>query len=104
MKIEDIGINLEEIKDENIRKAIQFLFNTIESLSSENAKLKAENQKLRDENNLLKGEQKKPDIRPKNNGKGGGNISSEKDRKESKKDKTQVRHPRPKKRPFLAFF
>jgi len=94
MKIEDIGINLEEIKDENIRKAIQFLFNTIESLSSENAKLKAENQKLRDENNLLKGEQKKPDIRPKNNGKGGGNISSEKDRKESKKDKRKKRTPK----------
>ncbi len=94
MKIENIGINLDEIKNENTRKAIQFLFNIIEQQATKIKKLESENQKLRDENNLLKGEQKKPDINPKNNGKGGGNISSEKDRKESRKDRRKKRAPK----------
>ena len=92
--LENLELNLEEIKDENIRKSIQFVFNITEAQAAQIKKLQEENQKLRDENNLLKGEQGKPDIKPKNNGKGGGNVSSEKDRKQPENKPPKKRAPK----------
>ena len=63
-KLEELGIEVEQIADERIRKAIYLLYNLLEELASANSNLQEENQKLRDEINNLKGEQGKPKINP----------------------------------------
>lgn len=93
----DMQIDVQDIKDEKIRSALFFCFNTIEKQFKEIQNLREENQKLKDAMSILQGEQGKPDIKGKNkkeddeNGKGGNdqdtNISSEKERKTSKKHK-----------------
>ncbi len=47
--LKKFGIDLQKIRDLNLRKTILLLFNRIDELSSENTKLHKENQNLRDE-------------------------------------------------------
>ena len=96
MDLKDFGINLESITDPNIRRCIVGLLNIIQQLSEENTRLRTENQQLRDEIARLKGEQGKPNIPPNRGSKGTAtDHSSEKHRKESKKN--QARTVKPKK-------
>lgn len=81
--LESIQPELQKIEDPNIKLVISVLLNLIEMLASDNARLRQENQVLKDEINRLKGEQGKPEIKA--NIKKNGNISSEKERKESEK-------------------
>jgi regulator of replication initiation timing len=98
-KLEQLGINLEEIKDKKLQETIMVLFNIIEEQATEIQKLREENQKLRDENNKLKGEQGKPNIKANKKPKEDSDISSEKERKgtipkernrKTKKDKIEI--------------
>ena len=66
------------------RQAITLLLNLIEELKQENDNLRGEVQQLRDEINRLKGEQGKPTIKPSRKGKPMGNISSERERRQTK--------------------
>lgn len=86
VSLEQLGIDLESIKDTRVREAIILLFNLIEEISSENQKLREENQRLRDEMALLKGEQQKPTIRGRNK-KQSSDISSEQERRGTEKEK-----------------
>src|SRR5437588_8476980 len=69
------------IEDERLRQVFISLMNLVEHLSVKVAQQAEEIQRLRDENNRLKGEQGKPKIRA---NKPAPNVSSEKDRRESK--------------------
>lgn len=81
----DLNVDLSQIADPNIRRCIAGLLNIIQQLSAENTKLSEENQRLRDEVARLKGEQGRPDIKPNNRGAGGGDHSSEQERKKGRK-------------------
>lgn len=84
--LEQLGIDMGNIKDPQIRKAIVQMYNLVEELSSENRTQREEIQRLRDERALLKGEKPKPTIRGKNN-KQSANISSEQERRNTEKKK-----------------
>ena len=101
--LENLGIDLNNISDPNIKTAIILLFNLIEEMASENEKLRTDKQNLKNEIAILKGEQPKPKIKPNNKNDGGSNISSEAERKgaagakdknkrnrNSKKDKIKI--------------
>lgn len=75
---------IEGIIDADIKMLLIELLNFTESQSQSIAELKEENQKLKDENNRLKGEQGKPDF-GKNKKSGTTSISSEKERKKTKR-------------------
>ncbi len=91
-KLDQLGIELDSIREQNVKEAIYLLFNIIEELSSSNGILQEENQKLRDEINHLKGEQGKPEIRPQTNFDAKeGDISSEKERADTDKKKKKKR-------------
>ena len=82
MSFEQIDLN--QIHDEQAKRAIVLLFNLIEDLQATVRQLQEENQRLRDENNRLKGEQGKPNIKPNKRGPGpgqGNNHSSESERR-----------------------
>ena len=81
---EKLGIDekLKSAKPEDLQEVITQLCNLIETVATENTKLREEIQRLRDEIAFLKGEKGKPDIRGK---KKEGNISSEAERKQWKK-------------------
>jgi|SRR5579859_5293325 len=85
-----LGIDIEHIEDEDIRKAIILLCNLIEELSSDNSKIREENQRLRDENAHLKGEQGKPRI-PGRDNKRSADISSESERSLQGKERRKKR-------------
>ena len=53
---ERLNIDVNSLGDENIRRAIELLYNLIEDLSSGIRDLQEENQRLRDEVSRLKGE------------------------------------------------
>ncbi len=75
------NIDPSTIEKEELRQIVLDLMNVIENLSAKVAQLTVENQQLRDEINRLKGEQGKPKIR---GNKKASNLSSEKERRESK--------------------
>lgn len=79
-----IGIDPNQIQDDNARQAIIRLLNLVEELKSENVALREEVQRLRDENNRLKGEQGQPQVKA-NQAKKNQDYSSEKERRRSKK-------------------
>ena len=83
--IEEININVDNIKDSALQSIFTQLLNIIELQAEKIKELEEKNQKLRDENNQLKGEQGKPDIRKQSADK--KNISSEKERKKENKQK-----------------
>ena len=87
--LEALDIDLSSISDDRIRHAFELLFNIVEDLSAENRRLLEENRRLRDEINRLKGEQGRPNIkgdkRPSEISRGGGDTSSESERKKSNK-------------------
>lgn len=86
-------LDIERIQDlDEAREAIRELLNLLESLQEENQELKKINQQLRDELQRLKGEQGKPHIKPPS--KGGGNFSSEKERKKRKPRKKKPKKHR----------
>ncbi len=66
-------IDLEKITDLELRSAIVFLLNFVETVLKTNAEIKKENQAFKNEIAILKGEQGQPDIKPKNKN---TNISS----------------------------
>jgi hypothetical protein len=69
------------IEDEAVRQVVLYLMNLVEDLHTKVQEQAEEIQRLRDENNRLKGEQGKPKIRA---NKPAPNVSSEKERRESK--------------------
>jgi hypothetical protein len=75
------NLDLSQIQDENARELIGRLLNLVEKLSADLRDAQAENQRLRDENNRLKGEQGKPKIKGNIPKAGGGDHSSEKERR-----------------------
>lgn len=75
------NLDLSQIQDENARELIGQLLNLVEKLSADLRDAQAENQRLRDENNRLKGEQGKPKIKGNTPEAGGGDHSSEKERR-----------------------
>src|SRR5258708_14971063 len=80
-------LDLANIADERVRRALLLLLNLVEELKRENAELRAENQRLRDEINRLKGERGKPTIKgntPKPPLTPSGNYSSEKERRKTR--------------------
>ncbi|MBT3464027.1 transposase [archaeon] len=77
--LEDIESKLDSIKDENAKSIIILLFNIIEKLNQEKEQDKKQIIQLKNEISQLKGEQKQPEIKPKN--RKPENISSEKERK-----------------------
>ena len=77
--IEDL--DLSQIQDENARELIGRLLNLVEKLSADLRDAQTEIQRLRDENNRLKGEQGKPKIKGNTSKAGGGDHSSEKERR-----------------------
>lgn len=82
INFESIGINLEKVPDP-AREAIIRLFNLVEEVSAENKKLREDILRLNTEIAHLKGEQGKPDIK----GKQQADISSETERRQTKKRK-----------------
>ena len=74
MSFEQIDLN--QIHDEQAKRAIVLLFNLIEDLQATVRQLQEENQRLRDENNRLKGEQGKPNIKPNKHGPGPGKVTT----------------------------
>jgi len=88
--LEKINTRPDEIKDEQVAADFQLLLGLIEEISQAYEQLKAENQALRDAFNLLKGEQVKPAIKASKKEEEeeaetkGGDISSEKERKNRK--------------------
>jgi len=79
--LENIQNQVVKIEDKKAKEVVSALYNLVEDLVSENTRLLENNQKLKDEINRLKGEQGKPDIKP--NKKKDGDISSEKERKDT---------------------
>lgn len=75
------NLDLSQIQDENARELIGRLLNLVEKLSADLRDAQAEIQRLRDENNRLKGEQGKPKIKGNTPKPGGGDHSSEKERR-----------------------
>ena len=75
------NLDLSQIQDENARELIARLLNLVEKLSADLRDAQAENQRLRDEINRLKGEQGKPKIKGNTPKPGGGDHSSEKERR-----------------------
>ena len=75
------NVDLSQIQDENARELIGRLLNLVEKLSADLRDAQAEIQRLRDENNRLKGEQGKPKIKGNTPKPGGGDHSSEKERR-----------------------
>src|SRR5882724_9791205 len=57
-------VQLNRIKDPDIKRVVQQLANLLEQALTEIDALRAENQSLKDEINRLKGEQGKPHIKP----------------------------------------
>ncbi len=70
------------IEDETVRQVVLYLMNLVENLHAKVQEQAEEIQRLRDENNRLKGEQGKPKIKA--NKPAPNNLSSEKERRESK--------------------
>lgn len=75
------NLDLSQIQDENARELIGRLLNLVEKLSADLRDAQAEIQRLRDEVNRLKGEQGKPKIKGNTPKAGGGDHSSEKERR-----------------------
>ena len=92
--LQEINIQLDATKHEELFKAVFVLLQLVECLNQENENLKAENQKLRDEVNLLKGEQGKPNVRG-NKKEDQGDVSSEAERKQ--REEKEERKPKTKK-------
>lgn len=94
----DLSKDIDEIKDNKVKKIQSTLLNLIEALASENDVLRTKVQQQRNEINRLKGEQGKPKIRPQkkdnDDDKPNSNHSSEKNRKPSGE---KPRKPKPKK-------
>jgi hypothetical protein len=86
--LENIQPKLKLIKDENTKQIIKILFNVIEKLNQEKEQDKKQIIKLKNENLQLKGEQKLPNIKPKN--KNPPTISSEKERKNNTKKRKKT--------------
>src|SRR5664279_944722 len=75
------NLDLSQIQDKNARELIGRLLNLVEKLSADLRDAQAENQRLRDEVNRMKGEQGKPKIKGNTSKAGGGDHSSEKERR-----------------------
>jgi hypothetical protein len=75
------NVDLSQIQDESARELIGRLLNLVEKLSADLRDAQAENQRLRDEVNRLKGEQGKPKVKGNTRKPGGGDHSSEKERR-----------------------
>src|SRR5664279_6031297 len=75
------NLDLTSIQEENTRELVGRLVNLVEKLSADLRDAQAEIQRLRDENNRLKGEQGKPKIKGNTPKAGGGDHSSEKERR-----------------------
>ena len=75
------NLDLSQIQDKNARELIGRLLNLVEKLSADLRDAQAEIQRLRDEVNRLKGEQGKPKIKGNTSKAGGGDHSSEKERR-----------------------
>ena len=88
--LEELQKQAATIKDRKANTILSALYNLVENVVLENARLLDENQTLKDMVNRLKGEQGKPCIKP--NKKKDGDISSEKERKDSEKSENEGSH------------
>jgi hypothetical protein len=77
-------INLDAIQDDATRKAVVVLLNVVQQLVEQNQRLCAQNQALSDELARLKGQPPRPRFPPAPPAAGRPNITSEKERKQSK--------------------
>jgi hypothetical protein len=76
------SIDPDALPDAQLRPTLRLLLNIVEELVVSVEALKVENQQLRDEIQRLKGEQGTPRIPPRQAPPGGGNVSSERERRE----------------------
>jgi hypothetical protein len=83
MRLEELVVDLEQIRDPRAREGMIRLLNLVEELAGENRRLQTENQQLRDEISRLKSEQGRPMVKP-NMPPPSGDISSEKERRKPK--------------------
>jgi hypothetical protein len=98
--LKEVELLMASLSDPETKKVLNKLLNLVETIHSESEELKKENQQLKDEVSYLKGEQKKPDIKGKNQK--NEDISSEQERKnkgtddEAQKEEPKTRNREPK--------
>jgi hypothetical protein len=81
-------IDIEKFTDPEVKSVLQLLMNIVEQQHETIVELREKNQKLRDEINRLKGEDGKPNIKGKTKKRMPKDISSEKERKKRKKNRS----------------